>query len=209
MIRVLLVDDHALVRAGLSALLDATDDLTVVGEAADGEQAVELALNTTPDVVLMDLSMPGTDGVAATRLLLAALPETQVLVLTSFSDRDRVRDALAAGAIGYLLKDSTPQEVIAGVRAAAQNGSPIDPRVARALLTDRVPGGHQIGPALSPRELEVLRLVAQGLANKQIGRSLGISERTVKVHLGNVFRRIGVRDRTSAALWARENLGPS
>jgi DNA-binding NarL/FixJ family response regulator len=206
---VLLVDDHALVRAGLSALIDATDDLTVVGEAADGEQAVELALNTTPDVVLMDLSMPGTDGVAATRLLLAARPETQVLVLTSFSDRDRVRDALAAGAIGYLLKDSTPQEVIAGVRAAAKNGSPIDPRVARALLTDGVPGGHQIGPALSPRELEVLRLVAQGLANKQIGRSLGISERTVKVHLGNVFRRIGVRDRTSAALWARENLGPS
>jgi len=208
MIRVLLVDDHALVRAGLAALLDATDDLAVVGEAAGGEQAVELALNTTPDVVLMDLSMPGMDGIAATRAVLAELPQTQVLVLTSFSDRDRVRDALAAGAIGYLLKDSTPQEVIAGIRAAARNGSPIDPRVARALLTDRAAGAGSIGPALSPRELEVLRLVAQGLANKQIGRSLGISERTVKVHLGNVFRRIGVGDRTSAALWARENLGP-
>jgi DNA-binding NarL/FixJ family response regulator len=209
MIRVLLVDDHALVRAGLAALLDATDDLTVVGEAADGEQAVELALNTTPDVVLMDLSMPGMDGIAATRAVLAELPDTQVLVLTSFSDRDRVRDALAAGAIGYLLKDSTPQAVIAGIRAAAENGSPIDPRVARALLTDRAAGGGSIGPALSPRELEVLRLVAKGLANKQIGRSLGISERTVKVHLGNVFRRIGVGDRTSAALWAREHLGPA
>ncbi len=209
MIRVLLVDDHALVRAGLAALLDAADDLMVVGEAADGEQAVELALNTTPDVVLMDLSMPVMDGVTATRMLLAELPDTQVLVLTSFSDRDRVRDALAAGAIGYLLKDSTPQEVMAGVRAAAKNGSPIDPRVARALLTDRSSGTGSIGPALSPRELEVLRLVAKGLANKQIARSLGISERTVKVHLGNVFRRIGVGDRTSAALWARENLGPA
>lgn len=209
MIRVLLVDDHALIRAGLVALLDGADDLTVVGEAADGEQAVELALNTTPDVVLMDLSMPVMDGVTATRMLLAELPDTQVLVLTSFSDRDRVRDALAAGAIGYLLKDSTPQEVMAGVRAAAKNGSPIDPRVARALLTDRSAGPGSIGPALSPRELEVLRLVAKGLANKQIARSLEISERTVKVHLGNVFRRIGVSDRTSAALWARENLGPT
>ena len=205
-IRVLLVDDHALVRAGLAALLEATEDILVVGEAADGDQAVELARNTTPDVVLMDLSMPGTDGVTATRRLLADLPETQVLVLTSFSDRDRVRDALAAGAIGYLLKDSTPQEVIGGVRAAAQHGSPIDPRVARGLLTDRATGS--LGPALSPRELEVLLLVAKGMANKQIGRSLGITERTVKVHLGNVFRRIGVGDRTSAALWAREHLGP-
>ena len=207
-IRVLLVDDHALVRAGLAALLDAAEDITVVAEAADGAQAVELALTTTPDVVLMDLSMPGTDGVGATRALLAELPRTQVLVLTSFSDRDRVRDALAAGAIGYLLKDSTPEEVIAGVRTAARHGSPLDPRVARALLSDRAAGLDPGGPALSPRELQVLRLVAKGLANKQIGRALGITERTVKVHLGNVFRRIGVSDRTSAALWARENLGP-
>jgi DNA-binding NarL/FixJ family response regulator len=205
----MLVDDHALVRAGLAALLDAAGGIDVVGEAADGEQAVELARSTSPDVVLMDLSMPVMDGVAATRALLAERPETQVLVLTSFSDRDRVRDALAAGAIGYLLKDSTPADVVAGVRAAAAQGSPIDPRVARALLTDGAgPAGAATGPALSPRELEVLRLVAKGLANKQVGRALGISERTVKVHLGNVFRRIGVQDRTSAALWARENLPP-
>jgi DNA-binding NarL/FixJ family response regulator len=202
----MLVDDHALVRAGLAALLDAAGGIDVVGEAADGEQAVELARSTLPDVVLMDLSMPVLDGVAATRAILAERPATQVLVLTSFSDRDRVRDALAAGAIGYLLKDSTPADVVAGVRAAAAQGSPIDPRVARTLLTDG-PGGVGPGaPALSPRELEVLRLVAKGMANKQIGRTLGISERTVKVHLGNVFRRIGVQDRTSAALWARENL---
>lgn len=202
-IRVLLVDDHALVRAGLAALIDAADDLVVVGEAAGGEQAVELAVRTEPDVVLMDLSMPGMDGIAATKALLAQRPETQVLVLTSFSDRSRVRDALGAGAIGYLLKDCTPAEVLTGVRSAAAQGSPIDPRVARTLLTD---SGIGAGPQLSPREVDVVRLVARGLANKQIARTLGISERTVKVHLGNVFRRIGVQDRTSAALWAREHL---
>jgi DNA-binding NarL/FixJ family response regulator len=157
-----------------------------------------------PDVVLMDLSMPVLDGVAATRAVLAERPDTQVIVLTSFSDRDRVRDALAAGAIGYLLKDSDPADVLAGVRAAAAKGSPIDPRVARTLLTE----GTAAPAPLSPRELDVLRLVAKGLANKQVGRALGISERTVKVHLGNVFRRIGVQDRTSAALWAREHLPP-
>ena len=200
----LLVDDHTLVRAGLVALLEAAGDITVVGEAADGDQAVEVACRVDPDVVLMDLSMPVTDGITATRRLLAERPGTQVLVLTSFSDRERVREALAAGAIGYLLKDSTPQEVLAGVRAAAAHGSPIDPRVARALLTD----GEAMPAALSPREVEVLRLVAKGLANKQIGRTLGIAERTVKVHLGNAFRRIGVRDRTTAALWAREHLPP-
>jgi DNA-binding NarL/FixJ family response regulator len=203
-VRVLLVDDHALVRAGLAALLEAAGGIVVVGEAADGEQALDLLENSRPDVVLMDLSMPGMDGVTATRRIVAQRPETQVLVLTSFSDRDRVRDALSAGAIGYLLKDSPPHDVVNGVRAAAQHGSPLDPRVARTLLTDGAP--IPVATALSPRELEVLRLVAKGHANKQIGRSLGISERTVKVHLGNVFRRIGVQDRTSAALWARENL---
>jgi DNA-binding NarL/FixJ family response regulator len=205
-VRILLVDDHALVRAGLIALLDGSPDLQVVGEAADGADVVEVAARVDPDVVLMDLSMPGVDGVTATRLLLAARPQTQVLVLTSFSDRQRVRDALAAGAIGYLLKDSAPQDLIKGIRAAARHGSPLDPRVARTLLTDGGSGAAPGAGQLSPRELEVLRLVARGLANKQIGRILGITERTVKVHLGNVFRRIGVGDRTSAALWAKENL---
>lgn len=205
-VRVMLVDDHALVRAGLAALLDASDDIEVVGEAPDGSQVVAVAEACSPDVVLMDLSMPGVDGVTATRLLLAERPTVQVLVLTSFSDRDRVREALSAGAIGYLLKDSTPQEVVAGVRAAAAHGSPIDPRVARTLLDPFASAAPVPDVGLSPRELDVLRLVAKGLANKQIGRALGISERTVKVHLGNVFRRINVQDRTSAALWARENL---
>jgi DNA-binding NarL/FixJ family response regulator len=153
----------------------------------------------------MDLSMPVMDGVAATRRIVAADPAVQVLVLSSFSDRSRVHDALAAGAIGYLLKDCEPADVVAGIRAAARRESPLDPRIARTLLTR--PGHPNPAGSLSRREQEVLALVAEGLTNKRIGRALGITERTVKVHLGNAFRRIGVGDRTSAALWARRHLG--
>lgn len=202
MIRVLLVDDHRLVRAGLTSLLAAAADVEIVGEAADGAQALEVAAGVDADVVLMDLSMPVMDGVTTTRRLLADLPHLRVVILTSFSDQGRVRDALAAGAIGYVLKDCMPDELLAAVRSAAQGHSPLDPRVAGALL----PAASSPADELSDRELQVLRLASQGLANKQIGRALGIAERTVKVHLGNVFRRIGVSDRTSAALWAREHL---
>ena len=201
MIRVLVVDDHRLVRAGLITLLAAAEDIDVVGEASDGAAGVAVAVEVRPDVVLMDLSMPVLDGVAATRALLAELPDTAVVALTSFSDRQRVADVIAAGATGYLLKDCAPEELLAAVRAAAAGHAPFDPRVAGALLPTRV-----ASPGLSSREVQVLRLAATGLANKQIARKLGISESTVKVHLGNVFRRIGVADRTSAALWAREHL---
>ncbi|HEX7538106.1 MAG TPA: response regulator transcription factor [Dermatophilaceae bacterium] len=203
MTTVLLVDDHPLVRAGLTTLIATTDDLQIVGEAAGGEQAVEMAADLKPEVVLMDLSMPGMDGVEATRLILGAHPEIRVVVLTSFADEERVSDALAAGAVGYLLKDCDAREVIAAIRSASQGHAPLDPRVARALLPSTTP---RVKDTLSARELQVLRLVAKGLANKQIGRSLGISERTVKVHVGHVFRRIGVTDRTSAAMWARDNI---
>lgn len=203
-IRVLLVDDHPVVRAGLAGLLSATEDLEVVGEAADGAAALEIAAASAPDVVLMDISMPGMDGVTATRRLLDSGFAGAVVMLTSYAERDRVTDALGAGAVGYLLKDSEPGEVLAAIRAAASGHAPIDPRVAGALLPSRTPAP---GADLSSREREVLDLVAQGLANKQIARRLGIAERTVKVHVGNVFRRIGVADRTSAALWARDNLG--
>ncbi len=205
MTRVLLVDDHAMVRAGLAALIDATGDLEIVGQAHDGAEAVELAAVVRPDVVLMDLSMPVMDGIEATRLVLASAPEAKVVILTSFSDVGKVTAALAAGAIGYLLKDSEPDQLLAGVRAAADGDVPLDPKVARALL----PGTRPARPeeSLSARELQVLRLVAKGLANKQIGRQLGITERTVKAHLGQVFRQLGVVDRTSAALWARDHLG--
>jgi len=203
MIRVLVVDDHRLVRAGLITLLEAAGDIEVAGEAADGRQALEAARAVAPDVVLMDLSMPVLDGVAATRLLLQERPQARVVALTSFSDRQRVNDVLAAGAIGYLLKDSRPDELLAAVRSAAEGHAPLDPRVAGALLPGREPPAADL---LSEREKQVLRLTAAGLANKQIARRLGISESTVKVHIGNIFRQIGVRDRTSAALWAREHL---
>jgi len=203
MTTVVVVDDHRLVRAGLRTIIDASDDLTVVGEAADGAEALGVVTRVEPDVVLMDLSMPGVDGVEAIRRLKAAGVPAPVVVLTSFAEADRVRAALQAGAVGYLLKDSEPQDVLDAVRAASAGHAPLDPRVTRALLPS---AGHvPLGPALSGREREVLAQVAQGLANKQIARSLGISERTVKVHLGNVFRQIGVGDRTSAALWARDH----
>ena len=207
MISILVVDDHQLVRAGLVALLATAEDLEVVGQAADGEEALLLARDRRPDVVLMDLSMPVLDGVEATRRLLAEQPGVRVVVLTSFTEKERVTQALAAGAIGYLLKDSDPHALVVAVRAAAQGHAPLDPRIARALLPT---GAATTAPApsevLSSRESEVLALVSKGLANKQVARSLGISEHTVKVHLNNIFRRIGVNDRTSAALWARDHL---
>ena len=202
-IGVLVVDDHQMVRAGIAALLDATEDIVVVGQAGDGSEAMQVAAATTPNVVLMDLSMPVVDGVEATRRIVTATPDVKVVVLTSFSDRERVSEALAAGAVGYLLKDCDPADLLAAVRSAAAGHVPLDPRVARVLLPT---GQARPEDGMSPRELEVLRLVAQGLANKQIGRRLGISERTVKAHLGRVFRALGVADRTSAALWAHDHL---
>jgi DNA-binding NarL/FixJ family response regulator len=202
-ISVLLVDDHPLVRSGLAGLFASTDDVRVVGEAADGTEALAAVEELAPDVVLMDISMPGTDGIAATRALVERGYTGAVVMLTSFSDRARVVEAVAAGAVGYLLKDSDPAEVVAAVRSAAAGHAPLDPRVAAALLPTR---RAEPGADLSAREREVLELVAEGLANKQIAKRLGIAERTVKVHLGSVFRRIGVTDRTSAALWAREHL---
>jgi DNA-binding NarL/FixJ family response regulator len=200
-IRVLLVDDHPLVRAGLAGLLTA-EGIEVAAQASNGAEALAAAREFEPDVVLMDLSMPEMSGVEATRQLLVDRPWTRVIILTSFHQQARVLEALRAGAVGFLLKDSDPADVVAAVRSAAKGDSPVDPRVAGFLL----PGAAASGDRLSPREEEVLRLVAEGMSNKQIGASLGIAERTVKVHLGSVFRRIGVEDRTSAALWARDNL---
>lgn len=203
MIRVVLVDDHKIVRAGLVSLLEAHEDITVVGTAEDGTEALEVVGATLPDVVLMDLSMPRTDGVAATRAIVAEHADVQVVVLTSFADAERVHDALDAGAVGYLLKDTDPDDLVAGIRSVVSGGAPLDPRVARTVLTQRP---RAQATELTGRETEVLRLVGQGLANKQIARVLGISERTVKAHLTNAFGRIGVTDRTSAALWVQRNL---
>ncbi|MBA2699004.1 MAG: response regulator transcription factor [Nocardioidaceae bacterium] len=204
MIRVVLADDHSLVRSGLEQLLKGDAEIEVVGMAADGAQAVELTLANRPDVVLMDLQMPVLDGVEATRKIVEADDSVQVVVLTSFSDTERIVAALDAGAVGYLLKDTGPEDLLNGVRAAARGESPLHPKAARQVLTART---RRTSPTvdLTPREFEVLGLVRQGLANKQIARRLGISERTVKAHLTSTFQRIGVLDRTQAALWAERN----
>jgi DNA-binding NarL/FixJ family response regulator len=202
-IRVLVVDDHAVVRRGLEQMLGTEADIELVGSAEDGERAVTLAVETAPDVVLMDLSMPVVDGVEATRRITAGAPATAVVVLTSFADQARILDALDAGARGYILKDADPDDVVGAVRAAAAGGAPLDPKAARVVLdAQRIRRSHE----LSPREEEVLRLVADGMANKQIARRLGITERTVKAHLTRVFQELGVADRTQAALWARDHL---
>jgi DNA-binding NarL/FixJ family response regulator len=213
MIRVLVADDHAVVRRGLTGLLETAEDIAVVGVAADGREAVALARELRPDVVVMDLQMPVLDGVAATRVLAEELPGTEVLVLTSFSDHARIDAAIGAGAVGYLLKDAEPDVLIDGIRAVAGGGSPLDPRAARRLLSRAArpvagPADPAVATGLSPREAEVLRLVVEGLLNKQIAQRLGITERTVKAHLTSAYQRIGVADRTQAALWVqRHGLG--
>lgn len=203
MIRVLIADDHGVIRDGLGLLIAALPDMEVVGLAADGVLAVEQSAAAHPDVVLMDLEMPGLDGIEATRRILVDRPQTAVLVLTSFSDRPRILGALAAGACGYLLKDVAAEQVADAIRAAARGESPLDPRAASALLAART--GADPASVLSPREREVLALLAEGLPNKLIARRLEISEKTVKSHLTQVFRAIGVTDRTQAALWAERN----
>jgi DNA-binding NarL/FixJ family response regulator len=203
MIRVVVVDDHTLVRDGLVQLLGADCGLEVVGSASDGVSAIAVCMNTRPHIVLMDLSMPGMDGVEVTRRLVDQAPGVQVVVLTSFLERDRVVDALAAGAVGYILKDAEPAELVSAVHAAARGESPLDPRAARMMLSAQ----RATGPleSLTEREREVLSLVAEGLPNKQIARRLEISEKTVKAHLTSAFRTIGVDDRMQAGLWARRN----
>jgi DNA-binding NarL/FixJ family response regulator len=206
-ISVLVAEDHSVMRGGLVELLGVADDLEVVGTAANGAEAIELARELRPDVVLMDISMPGVDGIEATGPILEAEPDTRVVMLTAFSDRDRVVAALDAGAIGYLLKDSEPDEVLEAIRAAARGDAPLAPRAARHLLAAR---SEEQRADLSKREREVLALVTEGLPNKLIARRLEISEKTVKAHLTSVFQRIGVSDRTQAALWAqRHGIGTS
>jgi DNA-binding NarL/FixJ family response regulator len=206
MIAVLVIDDHPVVRSGLAQLLDRAEGISLAGVAADGASGVELAMAERPDVVLMDLEMPGMDGIEATARIRAARPGTQVVVLTSFSDRERILDALDAGAAGYLLKDAEPEDLLRGIRAAAAGEAPLAPRAATELVAAR----RAARPAaeLTPREREVLLMVGEGLPNKLIARRLEISEKTVKSHLTRIFERIGVSDRTQAALWVeRHRLG--
>jgi DNA-binding NarL/FixJ family response regulator len=203
MIRIVIADDHEVVRRGLEQLFIGVVDIEVVGQAANGAEAARLATVHQPDVVLMDLSMPEVDGVEGTRRIREAHPSLPVVILTSFSERDRILDAIDAGAVGYLLKDAEPDELLRGVRSAAQGESPFSPKAAKALLS--LGSQRKVADDLTPREREVLAALCSGLANKQIARRLGISEKTVKSHLTRVFSRIGVQDRTQAALWAERN----
>lgn len=203
MIRVIVVDDHQMVREGLELLVGRFEGIDCVATAANGDEALALAADLSPDVVLMDLSMPGMGGVEATRVLAAGADGPAVLVLTTFADRRHVIDAVDAGAVGYLLKDSGPEQLEAGIRAAARGESPLDPKVAGALVQAR--REHRPDVALTAREREVLLLVGDGLANKNIARRLGISEKTVKTHLTSVFSALGVGDRVQAALWVERH----
>ena len=203
-ITVFLVDDHAVVLQGITDILVSADGIAVVGQATTGEEAIGLVANLRPAVILMDLSMPGMTGIDAARESLAVSPNSRVVMLTSYSEPENVNAALDAGAVGYILKDAEPAEIVRAIHAAARGEAPFSPRAAGALLQRR--SVYRQAEELTPREREVLELVGEGLANKQISRRLGISEKTVKAHLTNIFQRIGVGDRVSAALWAAKNL---
>ncbi|MGY1832424.1 response regulator [Geodermatophilus sp. SYSU D01180] len=208
MIRVLLADDDVLVRSGLRALLDAEEDLTVVGEAADGREAVERARTLHPDVVLMDVRMPRLDGVAATREITSWPRRPRVLVLTTFDLDEVVDDALGAGADGFLLKRATPEQLVEGIRTVATGDALVAPAVTRRLLAAyagrRAPDRERLRLAaqLTGREAEVLRAMADGLSNAEIARRVWLSPETVKTHVKAILAKLGVRDRTQAVVWA-------
>lgn len=203
-IRVMLVDDHAVVRSGLSAFLMVYDDLELVGEAGDGERAVSLCEKTRPDVVLMDLMMPGMDGVTATRLIRARFPETQVIALTSFKEQEWVEGALKAGAIGYLLKDVTADDLARAIRDAAVGKAILAPEAAQVLIQS-ARGGDKPGADLTDREREVLALMVDGLNNQQIATRLVISVSTAKFHVSSILSKLGATSRTEAVSIALQN----
>jgi NarL family two-component system response regulator LiaR len=210
-IRVLLVDDHAVLRKGMRALLEREPGLEVVGEAEDGEQAIRAAERLRPDVILMDLEMKGMGGIEATRQITAARPETRVVVLTSHTAEEDVFPALKAGAIGYLLKHSAPVEVLQAIRQAHRGETVLHPTIARMVLQElhrpAQPKQSPTGEALSEREVEVLRLLARGMSNQEIADSLVLSEATVRTHVSSILRKLQLASRTQAALYAlREGL---
>jgi DNA-binding NarL/FixJ family response regulator len=207
-IRVLIADDHAVVRQGLRTYLELQDDLEVVAEAADGEAAVRAAERHGPDVVLLDLAMPRLDGVGALAVLRERVPAARVLVLTSFGEDDRLFAALRGGAAGFLLKDTDPAELVRAIRTAHAGQAALSPAVATRVVAQLASGTRpRAADVLTPRELEVLRLIARGHANKRIALELGVAEKTVKTHVGHVLAKLDLADRTQAALYAvREGL---
>jgi NarL family two-component system response regulator LiaR len=199
-IRILIVDDHAVVRQGLKMFLALDDELQIVGEAANGEEAIRRTRELTPDVVLMDLLMPQMDGIAATEIIRRELPDVEVIALTSVLEDKAVYSAIRAGAIGYLLKDTQADELCRAIKAAAAGQVQLSPQAALRLMREiQVP---QSPEKLTPRETEVLRLLARGLSNKEIGTALVIGEKTVKTHVSSILSKLGVPSRTQAALYA-------
>jgi NarL family two-component system response regulator LiaR len=210
-ISVLIVDDHAVVRRGLRAFLESEDDIEVVGEAGDGAEALDLVQTLVPDVVLMDLVMPGMDGITATRQAKELCPSTRVLVLTSFSDDEKVFPSIKAGAMGYLLKDVPPEELGRAVRCVASGEFLLHPRIAAKVIDEftHVRSESPLLTKLTPRETEVLTLVARGLSNREIALELSISIKTVKTHVSNILSKLQMMDRTQAAIFAvRQGLVP-
>jgi two-component system, NarL family, response regulator LiaR len=211
MISVLLIDDHRVVRQGLRDFLELQDDIEVVGEAGSGEEGVEVARDLLPDVVLMDLVMTGIDGVEATRQLKAVSPTSQVIVLTSFTDDDKVFPAIKAGAISYLLKDVSPEDLAHAIRAARRNEAVLHPEVASKLMQEFSTPRAAEAPVeqLTEREMDVLRLIARGMSNKEIADILIISEKTTKTHVSNILSKLHLADRTQVAIYAlRKRLVP-
>jgi NarL family two-component system response regulator LiaR len=203
-IRILIADDHAIVREGLRTLIAAKPGLELVGEAADGNEAVLLARTVEPDVILLDMMMPHKDGLAAIEEIKAESPEARILVLTSFSDDEKVFAAIKAGALGYLLKDSSPQQLIQAIQDVHQGRSSLHPTIALKLIRElnQPPNLPPTDDPLTERELETLRLVAQGLTNQEIAEKLSISERTVGKHVSNILEKLHLANRTQAALYA-------
>ena len=209
-IRVLVVDDHAVVRQGLRAFLDLQEGIEVAGEAANGVEAVEQTRGLLPDVVLMDLVMPEMDGIEATRRIRALSPRTQVIVLTSFAEDEKVFPSIKAGAMSYLLKDVSPAGLVKAIQAAHRGEAQLHPEIARKLMEEFSTRAREPIPAdLTRRELEVLRLIARGLSNREIAGELVISEKTVKTHVSNILSKLHLADRTQAAIYAfKEGLVP-
>jgi DNA-binding NarL/FixJ family response regulator len=207
-IRVLMVDDQALFREALRTLLSVQPDIEVVGEAGNGEEAVRLALELKPDVILMDLQMPVLDGVAATRQIQSIDANLHVIVLTTFDDDEYVFEGLRAGAVGYLLKDVSAQKLIEAIQVAASGQSFLQPSITAKVVAEFArqskPAPSPLAEPLTPRELDILRLMVNGLSNKEIADTLVISEGTVKNHISNILGKMEVRDRTQAALKAKE-----
>jgi DNA-binding NarL/FixJ family response regulator len=205
-IRVVLADDHAVVRKGIREFLEEEGDIEVVGEATDGQEALKLTLEQSPDVAVLDIQMPGLNGIEVTRRIKAERPAVRVMVLTAYDDDPYIFAALQAGASGYVLKSAPSDELIRAVRAVSRGESALDPavttRVMQQLASGKPPGAADVVEGLSERELEVLRLAARGLTNKAIGQELGISDRTVQGHLANIFGKLNVSTRTEAVLLA-------